>query len=526
MSHFTEHKTALEASSTPEDDSVWEGDGMGSSAADRAHMVRMGKTQQLQRNFKHLTSFSFSMILVATWETVFGVAGLGLTNGGTAGFIYMYIVVWISFLCIYTSMAEMGSMAPTSGGQYHWVSELAPEKWQKLLSYIVGWLSVLGWQTSVASVSYLVATQIQGLIVLNHSTYVFERWHGTLLMIAVAGLAAILNIFFSRHLPTIEGLILIIHLAGFIGIIVPLWVLNPKADARTVFTTFQNNGWNSIGTSTLVGILGPILTMLGADSVAHMSEEIINASHALPRAIIFSCIFNGTLGLLMVITLCFVIGDVPTILSTPTGYVFIQLFYNTTRSLAAATIMSASLILVTFFAVVTIMASASRQCFAFARDRGLPFSAFLATVNKGYDLPLNAIFLSLLVTALLSLIVVGSAAAFNSLTSLGAVALLASYMVCIACFLQHLLRNKGQRLPNSFSLGRASPVVAGVALAGLALMFVFAFFPPAPGEALAPVSMNWSCLIFGVVCLWSAGYYFVVARRTYEGPVKLVKRTI
>lgn len=57
----------------------------------------------------------------------------------------MYIVVWIGFLCIYTSMAEMGSMAPTSGGQYHWVSEFAPRKYQKILSYIVGWLLVLGW---------------------------------------------------------------------------------------------------------------------------------------------------------------------------------------------------------------------------------------------------------------------------------------------------------------------------------------------------------------------------------------------
>ncbi|KAG8628835.1 hypothetical protein KVT40_002700 [Elsinoe batatas] len=140
-----------------EDRDSWEGDAFGSTAADR-------------RNFKQLTSFSFSMILVATWETVFGVAGLSPTNGGTAGFKYMYILVWIFFLCIYTSMAELGSMAPTSGRQYQWVSELAPPDYQK--------------QTSVASVSYLVATQTQCPIVHNHPTYVFARWHGTLLMLA------------------------------------------------------------------------------------------------------------------------------------------------------------------------------------------------------------------------------------------------------------------------------------------------------------------------------------------------------
>ncbi|PSK46333.1 Choline transport protein [Elsinoe australis] len=513
MDLTTEYKPAIEAAALDRTESaVCESDLKGSTAADMQHMERMGKQQQLQRNFRQITSFSFSMILVATWETVFGVAGLGLTNGGSAGFIYMYIVVWIAFLCVYTSMAEMGSMAPTSGGQYHWVSEFAPPKYQKVLSYIVGWLSVLGWQTSVAAVSYLVATEIQGLIVLNQPSYTFERWHGTLLMIAVASLAALFNILLSKHLPTIEGLILILHLAGFLAILVPLWTLNPAATPTTVFTTFRNNGWDSTGTSCLVGILAPILTMLGADSVAHMSEEIRDASRALPRAIVYSCAFNGLLGLIMAITLCFVIGDVDTVLATPTGFVFIQLFYNTTGSLLATNAMCAVVIIVAFFAVITIMASASRQCFAFARDDGLPGSKWLRGVKEGWDLPLNAIYLSLGVAVLLSLIVVGSAAAFNSLTSLGAVALLSSYIFCVGCFLWNRLTGK-VRLPSEFDLGRWSPVVSAVAVAGLLVMFVFAFFPPAPKPMLQAVNMNWSCLIFGSACAWGAGYYVLVARK-------------
>lgn len=30
------------------------------------------------------------------------------------------------------------SRAPTAGGQYHWVSEFAPPRYQKFLSYLVG----------------------------------------------------------------------------------------------------------------------------------------------------------------------------------------------------------------------------------------------------------------------------------------------------------------------------------------------------------------------------------------------------
>jgi hypothetical protein len=35
---------------------------------------------------------------------------IALINGGTAGFIWLYLVAWAGFMCVNTSMAEMGSM--------------------------------------------------------------------------------------------------------------------------------------------------------------------------------------------------------------------------------------------------------------------------------------------------------------------------------------------------------------------------------------------------------------------------------
>lgn len=143
----------------------------------------------------------------------------------------------------------------TTGGQYHWVSEFAPRRHQKFLSYIMGWVCVLGWQMCSASAAYISGTQIQGLIVHNYSDYVYEAWHGTLLTIAVAAFSALFNIMLARRLPMIEAVILIVHIFAFFGIVVPLWVLAPRSDAKEVFTTFSNGGgWNSLGTSALVGI--------------------------------------------------------------------------------------------------------------------------------------------------------------------------------------------------------------------------------------------------------------------------------
>ena len=62
-------------------------------------------------------------------------------NGGPVTLIYGFIFCWISALTTAASLAEMASMAPTSGGQYHWVSMLAPRRYSIFLSWITGWFA-------------------------------------------------------------------------------------------------------------------------------------------------------------------------------------------------------------------------------------------------------------------------------------------------------------------------------------------------------------------------------------------------
>ena len=122
----------------------------------------------------------------------------------------------------------------------------------------------MGWQTGIASIAFLAGTQIQGLLVLNNDTYHYQRWHGTLLVIAVSCFSVIFNTIASRQLPMVEGLVLILHVFGFFAILIPLWVLAPRTPAKVVFTEFSNNGgWPNLGLSCLVGLLSPVFTLLG-----------------------------------------------------------------------------------------------------------------------------------------------------------------------------------------------------------------------------------------------------------------------
>jgi amino acid transporter len=91
---------------------------------------------------------------------------------------------------------------------------------------------------------------------------------------------------------------------------------------------------------------------------------------------------NGVLGFVMLVTICFTLGDVNNILSSPTGYPFIQIFFNTTGSYAATNAMTAILILTLTASTITEVATASRQLWSFARDQGVPFASFFGHVSQ------------------------------------------------------------------------------------------------------------------------------------------------
>lgn len=188
---------------------------------------------------------------------------------------------------------------------------------------------MLGWQVGLTSLAFLAGTMIQGLLVLNNPQYIFQQWHGTLLVIAITAFCILFNTVLAKRLPMVEGLVLCIHILGFAGVLIPLWVLAPLNSPSQVFTEFLNlGGWDTKGLSFFVGLLAPVYTLIGADSAVHMSEEIRNASLVLPKAIMWAAGVNGTMGFIMVITFCFTMGSAEEIIHSPTGFPFIQVFYN------------------------------------------------------------------------------------------------------------------------------------------------------------------------------------------------------
>jgi amino acid permease len=262
-----------------------------------------------------------------------------------------------------------------------------------------------------------------------------------------------------------------------------------------------------------------------------------DASRVVPTSMAGSAILNGLLGLAAVLTFAFSLPSPTTSLSSPTSAppspaaTFIVAFHAATRSRALTTAATAILLTLLFGAALSALATASRHAVRLARDDALPPAALWAASWRaaGTEAPAAALLLALAGTAALALLHLAVDGAFQLGAALFVAALLFTYFVGIACALLHRMRRGGGsegsggsrrgRVADgrAWSLGALSVPASVFALAYLALVFVFSFFPLSR-SGLTPATMNWSALVFGAAALLAGAVYALHGRYVFKGP--------
>ena len=255
------------------------------------------------------------------------------------------------------------------------------------------------------------STLVQAMVNVYLPNLALTNWQTTLIMMAWVCVFVLINTFGARLLPTIENISLVGHFAGWIITVVALWVMAPKNSAHAVFTEVVNSGgWDNTGLSCLVGTVSILYCQLGPDAAVHIAEEVRDAAWVLPRCIVWGYLINGVLGFIMLITMLFTMGDLTTALNADSP--FQTAFANT-----GSDGMNLFLILVLGFLIgvgnVTAVTTTSRETWAFARDGGLPFSRFMAKVSARFNAPLNAVWVTTVLSFILCLINLGESS-YNS----------------------------------------------------------------------------------------------------------------
>ncbi|TKA43117.1 hypothetical protein B0A54_06065 [Friedmanniomyces endolithicus] len=460
---------------------------------DRSDMNRLGKKQELKRNFRLISIFSFMCVVMSTWVFVINASTNGLAAGGTGGFIAVYIGSSFAYFTVVLSLAEIASIAPTAGGQagsvnlYHWTSEFAHPRVQKFTRYVAGWLLTLSWLCGVTSGMFLTGQMVQGAILITNESFNAQPYQVWCLVFAFAASGLFLNTVGARYLALMEVFVAIFLVLGYVVNITVLWVMSSKYSTSEVFGSFDNgNGWSSTGFGILTAQTSALYLILGSDGAAHMAEETQDASVNVPRGMISSYLIGTTSGLVMVITFCFCFTTND--LSSVTGFAFMEIYRNATGSNGATLALTAILIILTFFSATNFVASASRQLYAFARDGGLPFSAQIAKVSARLNVPVPACIIAFAFVVLISLIALGSSVAFFAIISLQLIALFFTYIVAIGTLIYRRLR--GPPLPeHRWSLGRAGLAINVFAF--LYGLFALAFIVLPSTPTVTGATMNW-----------------------------------
>jgi choline transport protein len=155
-----------------------------------------------------------------------------------------------------------------------------------------------------------------------------------------------------------------------------------------------------------------------------------------------------------------------------------------------------------------------------ARDKGLPFSRWLSRVDPKRSIPLNASIFSCTLSAVLSLIYIGSDVAFYAITSLSTVTLMQCYIFSIGCVLWRRLKHPETLPVARWSLGRYGVAINTCAVIYCSWCFFWAFWPQT--TPVTADGFNWAGPIY-ILAVIVAGLYYIKARHHYEGPVAYVE---
>ncbi|KAI1323105.1 amino acid permease [Xylariaceae sp. FL0255] len=486
------------------------------SDGDAAALAGLGHKQELKRSFSTISMLGLAFAILNTWTALAASINLALPSGGPSAVIWGLVAAGICNGCLAASMAEFLSAYPTAGGQYHWAAIITPQRWSRSVSYVTGWINVSGWVALTATGGLLGSTFIIQMATLLHPNYEAKAYHQFLIYLAFALIAMFINIFANRLLPLMNKAAFIWSLSGFVIIsITVLATASPTYQkGEFVYGDFINTtGWPD-GLAWLLGLLQGAFALTGFDAVAHMIEEIPEPQKRGPT-VMFACIGIGVFsGFVFLSALLFCVKDVDAAISAPYGPI-LQIFLDATGNKAGSTVLLVFPLVCMLFTSTALLTTSSRMSYAFARDRGLPFSSVFAKVHPTLDVPVNAILWTIGWVVIFGLILLGSSSTFNAITAASVIALGITYAIPPAI---NVLQGRS-KLPENRAFKLSGPVGWICNLVGISwtiLTTVLFVFPPE--TPVTSANMNYAVAAFAVILLIAGGTWLFDGRKHYKGP--------
>lgn len=165
------------------------------------------------------------------------------------------------------------------------------------ISWLVGWLNLLGQIAGVASSEYgsaqlLLAAVSMGSPLDSTGTFTYFPTTGTIIgvMAALTFLCGFVNSLSTYWMEKMTKSYVIFHVLILVTCAIALLAkTNDRHDATYVFTNVDStSGWSPVGFSYLFGFLSVSWTMTDYDATAHITEEYVYHPEFLEHALMQS----------------------------------------------------------------------------------------------------------------------------------------------------------------------------------------------------------------------------------------------
>jgi amino acid transporter len=466
-------------------------------SADEQTLHRLGYAQELLRRMSGFSNYALSLSIICILAGGVTSFPQGVCSVGGASIGLGWPLVTLFALAVAATMGQVASAFPTAGGLYHWAAILGGRGW----GWATAWFNLAGLIAVLAAIDAGAVDFVAGCV--EYKVAAADR----LAVIAAVLLSqAALNhggIHFVAQLIDFSGwwiLAVAVILTGAV-----LWHAPALEWSRLVtFTNFSgqpadNEVWprtESIIWLFALGFLLPAYTLTGFDASAHAAEETVGAAAEVPRAIVRAVAISGLFGWIMLCAVVLAVPDFHAIVSQGGAF---DAAIKAVLPGGLATVMFVGLGVAQYLCGLATVTSASRMCYAFARDGGLP------SVFRRVDATRRAPGFAIWAVALAALALTGLVK-YDTIAAACAVLLYISYV--LPTWLGLLAHGRRWTRMGPWQLGVWYRPLAVIAVAGCVGLLVIGLQPPyqiAGGIVLGMTA--------ALVIAWWGG-----VRRVFPGP--------
>src|SRR6266568_6852832 len=453
------------------------------ASTDQEVLHQFGYAQQLLRDMGGFSNFAISFSIISILTGAVTLYGVGLNAGGPVVMGIGWPLVTLFVLFVAAALAELASAIPTSGALYHWASFLGGPT----LGWMTAWLNLIGLIAAIAGIDYGCAQFVAPLLGFPETSANF------MLIFAILLLShAILNHVGIRTVARLNDFSAFYHVAGVAIVVLALAFFARKQPVSWLFTqTFTTVTDKPYWFAFLGGLLQAQWTYTGYDASAHTIEETRNARVSAPWGIYLSVAISGLFGYLMLAFVTLAIQDLPATAAAtnPFIYIFEQALGGTFGPVVLWIVTVAM-----WFCGLSCVTSTSRMIFAFARDRGMPFSGTWAHVSKRWRTPAAAVWLAAVLSFLLVCLIFDAVQAsrwqrwiqafdfstvYQAVTVISTIGLYLSYGIPLLLKIQAVRRGVWtERANGPWNLGNWTVPVNVIALVWIAFITVLFVLPP------------------------------------------------